>query len=72
MGREVYVSIVKHHSVGLRVPKQFNNQILISRLSKLKHLNCYIVVKFYLLLLSLDFQGAKLVYYDTSTVGKHH
>ena len=46
-------------------------------LSKLKYLNSYIDVKFYrflncLFLLSLDFQGAKLVYNDTSTVGKHH
>ena len=46
-------------------------------LSRLKHWNGYIDAKFCkflncLLLLSLDFQGAKLVYYDTSTVGKHH
>ena len=46
-------------------------------LSRLKHWNGYIGAKFCkllncLLLLSLDFQGAKLVYYDTSTVGKHH
>ena len=46
-------------------------------LSTLEYLNSYIDVKFYrflncLLLLSLDFQGAKLVYYDTSTVGKYH